>query len=151
MANDFCTIAEFFQLADARQMKQLSGDANSPAGEAANSQAILDMAASTVESYLANRVALPLATVPPVLRLLVTRLAEGMHYARRADKPKAVEAGEKWATDWLAKFAQGEVSLPGAPAKQVPALIDSAYRDGRSRFDNIYGQRSSPTGPSRGL
>lgn len=148
----YLTPQEFYYFVDARVGQALSNDVNSPYGNAAATQAILDATASVIDSYIAGRVEtypIPAGSVPALLKLLNARLAQYEHFRRRPDMPKAMQDARDWAMDWLDKFAKGEVALPGVD-RVGPALIDSDDTQGRSRWDYIYGQSPTDTGPSRG-
>lgn len=150
MSNAFITPTQFFTYYDARTFAQLSGDQGSPQGDPAKLQTILDAAAGILSSTLANRVTLPLASVPEFLRMIVADLAAKRLFGRRAGIPKDILETWKQAEEWLKDFREGVVSIPDVAPAQVPVLQDSDFTDGRSRFDRIYGQTPSETGPSRG-
>jgi phage gp36-like protein len=151
MANAYLTAEQFFAFYDARTMLQLSGDQGSPQGNPANLTRILDAAAGVLDSTLAGRVALPLAAVPDFLRMMVADLAAKRLYVRRGNVPKELLATCEAAEKWMADFRDGAVSIPDVGPTQLPVLQDSTYLNGESRWDRVYGQRPSETGPSRGV
>src|ERR1700735_720368 len=102
MANIYCTTSQLFDMFDMRSMSQLSSDTDSVSALTTRIQNLLDIQAGVLESYLSGRVALPLT--PPVSGVLtkwVGVTTAGRMYARRADKPKEIEADEEWAKQWL--------------------------------------------------
>lgn len=151
MANPYCTPDQLLAMYDRRVMLQLSGDDNNREGQPQNIQTLLDMQASELESYLSGMYALPLASVPLVLSKWVAATTAGRLYGRRTDIPKQVEADLAWADAWVKGLQEGRIAIPNIARATQPALQDSDFVDGRSRFDYVFGGLPSPTGPSKGM
>jgi phage gp36-like protein len=150
MANPYCNPTQFALYLDARVGGQLSRDDGNRLANAATQQELLDAAAGELESYLTGRYALPLATIPPVLRRWVAALAIRMLYGRRSNLPGGVKSDVDQFDRWATMLIEGKVGLPGIDPQYQPALDSSDATDGRSRFDWVFGFGPSKTGPSRG-
>lgn len=146
MANPYLSVAEFFMLYDKRTMLQLSGDADSPAGNQQNLQFVLDVCASYFDSFLNGRVGLPLPTVPIFIKMFIADLGVYRMYGRRTDMPDYVKTAGQKAMDWLQNFMAGGVTIPGA-SQTIPVLQDSDFLDGRSQWDWTLGTFPLPGSP----
>jgi len=151
-ANPYCSVQQLGMLYDIRSVSQLSNDKNSRQANQPNIQFILDVQAGELESVLYGRYDLPsvwaLNPIPFILTKYVAATAAGRLWGRRSDKPKAISADEQWAEDWLKGIMNGSMSIPFLEREAQPVLQDSDFINGVSRFDWVYGQAPSPTGPS---
>jgi phage gp36-like protein len=143
--NPYCSIAQIQALYDARAVVELSSDDGSEAQVDDTVQLCLDVAASDLESVLANRYPLPLPTVPLVLTGKVAALAMKKLYGRRSDIPKGTAADIQSAEDWMQLLIAGRVSIPFID-RQGPTLSYSGAKDGSSRFDRLPLQDQSGCG-----
>lgn len=155
MSNPYATSDDLFAAMDRRSALELSGDDNRHEGQPAHINALLDMQASELDSVLQGRygsVPLSVTPVPPILTKWVVAKTQRALFARRGSIPKEVQAESEWADEWLQKLMDNKVGIPGlpGPSRVQPALQDSNYTDGRSRFDWIFNQHPSKTGPSGG-
>lgn len=85
--------------------------------------------------------------VPPILTKLVATATRIQLFARRSDRPKQMDADEKWYNDWLQKLVSGVISIPNVNFASYPELQDSNYPQGSSAFDGIFSTPISPFGP----
>lgn len=150
MSNAYATTAQFYILYDVRTVAQLSNDANSSEAVATTIQTLLDMQASELESSLYGFVGLPLTVtpIPLVLTKWVCATTARRLFGRRNDLPKQVQADSDWAEHWIELFRKNLIQIPFVSRQEVPALQDSDFVDGRSRFDGMMGGCPSPTGPT---
>ena len=139
MDNPYCNTTQFAQLYDSRVINELSDDTGSATvtPSATTIQFWLDVAASELESLLANRWALPLASVPLILTKLVGIMAIKTGYGHRTDLPKGLTADLEWCEDFLEGLRTGTRSLAGIDRNGVPRLEATASKSGKSRFDNL--------------
>lgn len=151
MSNPYINQQDFLSLADVRDMLQLSGDANSSAGVPGNIDFILDMNASELDSYLSGRYVLPLTDPPAICAKFVATRTKVALFGRRSTLPPGLKAEMEWADKWIEGIMDGRFSLPGIARANGPAVAASDSMDGTSRFDRVFGQYPSPTGPSGSL
>ncbi len=133
----YCSIAQLGSFVDTRTLTQLSGDDNSVTANNANLQTLLDAAASELDSHLAGRIAMPLASVPPMLTRWVAIKTIDRLYGRRVDRPKSLAADLQWCDDWIADFEAGRISLPGVSRQVATAsnqCIDMGIDHARRRL-----------------
>jgi len=113
MSNSYCTIASLANYCDERTSGMLSNDDGKRDPQVSRLNALLDASASELESHLATRATLPLATIPKVLEMWVARRAVVEFYGRRADKPKVADDWRKWCDDFITGWDSGAITLVG--------------------------------------
>lgn len=103
------------------EIEQLTDRAIPPAGaiDATVVARAIDAADGEIDSYLATRYSLPLATVPNVLRDCAADIARYRLHDRGA--PEIVEANYKARIAWLRDVAAGRASLGGISETLTPA------------------------------
>lgn len=145
MSNPACNLVFFFRTYDVRTISMLSNDANARQMLAANIQFALDTQWSELKSIIGSRYPLEnydpptSAPVPLILTKFVAVTAAVRMFARRNDRPKQLDADEKWADDWITRLLSGAYSIPDSAPTGLPALQDSDFFDGASAFDYVYG------------
>jgi phage gp36-like protein len=141
LANQYANVAQFYTLYDQRVMKVLSGDQNTEQGVAANIQFLLDMQSSEFDMVINGLYVTPLiAPIPLIVTKFVCCTTAIRMYGRRNDRPKQIDSDEQWAKEWLDKVLSTAMLLPGQSltSNAYPALTDSDFFHGRSRFDNTF-------------
>lgn len=148
MSNIYTTYADLAIFYDARTLAQLSADDDSGALTQATVEAIIDTAASELDSILAGRYSVTAGNVPKVLTRWVAAKAMGMALMRRNKTSDAVKEDCEWADDWADKLIARKINLAGmSRTNTVEVVMGSSGEPTHSRFDNIpYGDRSIPGG-----
>lgn len=145
MSNPVCSIVQFFRTYDVRTMSMLSNDVNAKEMLAANIQFALDTQWSELRSIIGDRYPLAnyepptSAPVPLILTKWVAATTAIRMFARRNDRPKQLDADEKWAEDWLTRILSGAYTIPDSQPTGLPALQDSDSFTGASAWDRVYG------------
>lgn len=107
--------------------------------DAAIERALVD-ATATIDGYVSARHALPLATVPPLLRTLAMDLAIHRLALRPGQMTEEVEARAKEARKTLEAIGAGRSGLglpsaaPAAQSSNAPVLVAPPRRFGREGF-----------------
>lgn len=123
------------------ELIQLTDRATPPAGaiDATVLARALDAADGEIDSYLASRYSIPLATTPNILRDCAADIARYRLHDRGA--PEIVEANYKARIAWLRDVAKGTASLGGATETLTPAsaglpeMTSGGRVFGRSAFE----------------
>ncbi len=128
---------------------QLTGDNNTEAGARSTLDFLLDMQYSEFLSIIGDRYTMP--TDPSLIPLIITKWVAVTTairlFSRRNDRPKQLDADEKWATDWTNGIINGIYTIPNIGLNNVPVLQDSDLSNGLSRWDFVFSSNPSPTGP----
>lgn len=97
----------------------------------------LDDATQLIDSYLAARYTLPLATVPEVLRQVCARIAyRALHIEQVPEKVAHDHAADR---KWLEAVAAGTVVLAGSSGTPPATAADVRVRTGTRRFGDLSG------------
>ena len=123
------------------ELVQLTDRASPPAGtvDATVLARALDAADGEIDSYLASRYALPLASTPSILRDCAVDLARYRLHDRGV--PEIVEANYKARIAWLRDVSSGRASLGAitetlTPASAgLPEMTSGGRVFGRDQFD----------------
>lgn len=151
MPNIYCSLSQFLDQRDLRTVAQLSSDTNSQTPDTARVQRLLDLSASTLDSYLTGRYPTPIPTpVPGVLTEMVANMTMAKLFARRTAIPQEIKDALAASMQWLNDLAKGLVSLPGIARQYGPQLIASDQIDGTSRMDGMPFVDAAPTPTSTG-
>lgn len=148
MSNAYCNLDQLRDYYDTRVVGQLSNDVNARTADDNRVQALLDTAASELESAIMVRYTLPLINQHAVLRRWVAVKAMAFNFSRRNDRPKDLEADLKWADDWMKSLLERVVGLPGETSGVLPSLLSSGSFTGKSRFDHVPHFDRPPTSTS---
>lgn len=134
----YLTIAEFvdrFGLPEVVAMTDGVGDGR--IDRALLVSALVD-AQATADAHMAGRYAVPLATVPQVVKMWVADLARARLYPRGA--PEGVADQAKQSMRMLERVAAGTLPLPAAEQLAAPAASDTPilnFSGGRTYPDNL--------------
>jgi len=133
----YCTQADLDAAVDSTTLMQLTDDEGAGSINTTRLQRAMDDATAEVDGHIRGRYSVPLATVPPFIRVLTVHLAIHALYARRGgafgDLPPAVAQRYKSAQDALRAIREGKLDLGVEPPPARSAAI-VADTDGPSRL-----------------
>lgn len=119
----YATPQDLLERFGAAEVAQLSGRTSGGVADTAMLARALADAQAEIDSHLAVRYLLPLATVPPLLVMLAADLAR--YHLWRQDASELVTERYKAAVATLKRLASGAMLLDGAAASQ-PAQVGAA-------------------------
>ena len=137
MSNAYAQIADLEIRYDTRQIAQLSNDNDNAVQVDANVQAALDDAAAELDSVLANRVPIPLSTVPSNLTRGVCATAFMRLYGRRGDAPEDVKRDFDSFQKWIEDFIAGRVSIVNTSRVGIAVVQTDACTPGASITNSV--------------
>lgn len=108
----YATVQDLISRYGELEIRQLTDRAEPPADvvDPDVAQKALDDASATIDSYLSQAYALPLATTPSVLTDYCQTIAR---YKLHREPTESVRADYKDALIWLGQVAKGQAGLPG--------------------------------------
>ncbi len=131
---DYCTLQDLTRRYTEEVIVQLTDRSSPPTGvidEAVVAEAIAD-ASGFIDSFLAGRYALPLATVPATLRGKACDLA--LYLLHVDDPPARVKDARDHAESWLRAVQAGRAHIGVATSGEAPASTDGAQMVGGGRI-----------------
>ena len=151
MSNDYCTIAQLKIFYDPRVIDQIMDDDHESVEQTSSLQTLLDVEASTLESYLTGRFPTPPTdgdgNVPAVLtKVIAVRMMERI-FSRRQGAPDGLANDVEWADGFMEDLRLGRANLKGL-TRQQPSIshpirtsdeINSRYDGLRSDSGSIFG------------
>lgn len=117
----YCTQQDLIDRHSELKLAQLTDVVNKPAStvNVVTVAKHIGDAASTIDSYIAKRVSLPMATVPAVLTKVAVDLSWYFILGNRAQKDDQETAAYKEAIRWLENVSKGLVVIGGDDGAEV--------------------------------
>jgi phage gp36-like protein len=128
----YATISDLRILVSEAELLQLTDDARTGDVDEAKVTEALEAASRTIDSYVAVRYGLPLASVPEVLNTYCKAIARYNLHARKPTMPEPVQRGYDNAMRELRDISAGKavLSIAGkeAPAAENTILMETSPR-----------------------
>jgi phage gp36-like protein len=116
------------------ELRQLTDEASGAAISDADVSAACDEASSQIDLYLGRRYAVPLTTIPSIVKQWACALARLTLWGNRAGEGTTVRVNADDAMAVIRDVATGKASLPGQSATTTAAVVAAAVTERTSAF-----------------